>query len=273
MSDKINNQNKTLPANAQLLMNHCNLPAAIIGGLSYNEQPIPLYVDGAREFYKDLFIYLENVNTFNERINLFSKYMQAHFQLNNLVQMGQSDNARLNRKKQNYKRIILGWHMNPNGYEGAVLKRWIESRFGLTPRFHKQPIRDFYEPGYNDYLQTSALGIYNTNAIESQFDVLYSYTQYELNLIKKTHIILYRGINHLYEHEILEKQGKQLIILLNNINSFSHNSELAQQFGDYVIKIRVPIYKVFCYNSILPGQINSEEEYMVIGGLYRAQLI
>lgn len=30
-----------------------------------------------------------------------------------------------------------------DGREGAILKGWVESRFGLLPRFHGEPLRDF----------------------------------------------------------------------------------------------------------------------------------
>jgi len=273
MSDKNNNQSVTLPTSAQLTINHCNLPAAIIGGLSYNEFPVPLFIDGVHALHKNLFIFLDKIKTFEERRTLFYNYMQTHFQLDDLTQMGQNNSARLNRVRIDYKRLILGWHMNPNGHEGAVLKRWVESRIGLTPRFHQKPIRSFNDPSYGNYLQISAKGIYNTNAIEAQLDVLYSYAQYELHLLSNTYIVLYRGLNNLRKHEILNKHGKQLTFLLNNVNSFSKSAEIAQHFGDYVVKINVPIYKIFCYNKVLPKQINSEDEFIVIGGIYKACLI
>jgi len=29
----------------------------------------------------------------------------------------------------------MGWMFNSNGFEGAVLKGWVESRFGIIPNF------------------------------------------------------------------------------------------------------------------------------------------
>jgi len=262
-----------LSDNCYMSINHCNLPAKILGGLTYNSHPIPLALDGVKELHKSLFHYLDKAKSFAERQPLFFKYMNAHFQLNDLSQMGQCDSSNFNRKKINYKRIIFGWHMNPDGLEGAVLKRWVESRFGLSPRYHKGLIREIEDHTYHDYLMESAAGMYNTNAIETQLDILYSYSQFELANIKTQHITLYRGLNQLNSHEVLAKSGKNITILLNNINSFTHIAEMAEHFGDYVIRIDVPIYKIFCYNNILPKQINAEEEYIVIGGLYSANLV
>ena len=263
----------TLPAHSTYLFNRCNLTSAVIAGLTYNKHPVPLALDGVNELHKNLYLLLARADSRIKRMEVFENYMDAHFQLKDLSEMGQSDDLTFNRKKINYKRIILGWHLNPNGLEAAVLKRWVESRFGLSPRFHKREIRDYEDHAYHDFLIESAAGMYNTNAIEAQLDVLYSFSQYELSLGNEVHIALYRGFNQLNNHEVIDRKGKNLVLLLNNINSFSHTEEVADNFGDYVIKVQAPRYKVFCYSQILPKQLNVEEEYMVIGGLYEATLI
>ncbi|MDX1812465.1 MAG: NAD(+)--dinitrogen-reductase ADP-D-ribosyltransferase [Gammaproteobacteria bacterium] len=273
MTKSINKKIPVLRGDTNVSINHCNLPASILGGLVYNAHPVPLELDGVSDLHKNLFVHLSKLDTFQARQKLFFEYMRAHFQLDDLSQMGLSDFTRVNRKKINYQRIILGWHMNPDSMEGAVLKRWAESRFGLSPRFHKGPIRYFDDHAYYDYLMESAAGIYNTNAIESQLDVLYSYCQYELGLTSNSHITLYRGFNNLNAYEVLEKNGKNITLLLNNINSFSLEAETAEHFGDYVIEVKIPVYKVFCFNKILPKQINAENEYIVIGGIYTAEII
>ena len=137
MSENKNKRNISLPGNAKISINHYNLPASILGGLTYNSYPVPLLLDGVNELHKNLFDFLTSISDFHERRSLFYEYMQAHFQLSNLSQMGYSEDSSVNRIKINYKRIIFGWHMNPDGLERAVLKRWSESRFGLIPRYHK----------------------------------------------------------------------------------------------------------------------------------------
>ncbi len=35
---------------------------------------------------------------------------------------------------------------------------------------------------------------------------------------------------------------------------------------------RVPLSKVFCYTRLLPGMLQGEDEYTVIGGLYEVSI-
>jgi len=48
------------------------------------------------------------------------------------------------RAKASYLRVVRGWAFDPDGREAAVLKGWVESRFGLMPRHHGESLR---EPG------------------------------------------------------------------------------------------------------------------------------
>ena len=45
----------TLPRNARLPINRCNLPAVVLGGLTYQKYPSPLLIDGVAELHGDLF--------------------------------------------------------------------------------------------------------------------------------------------------------------------------------------------------------------------------
>jgi len=108
MSENKNKRNISLPGNAKISINHYNLPASILGGLTYNSYPVPLLLDGVNELHKNLFDFLTSISDFHERRSLFYEYMQAHFQLSNLSQMGYSEDSSVNRIKINYKRIIFG---------------------------------------------------------------------------------------------------------------------------------------------------------------------
>jgi NAD+---dinitrogen-reductase ADP-D-ribosyltransferase len=59
------------------------------------------------------------------------------------------------------------------------------------------------------------------------------------------------------------------VLLFNNLTSFSASRERADEFGDVVLAARVPTAKVFFHSGLLPGRFSGEEEYLVIGGLYR----
>jgi len=104
---------------------------------------------------------------------------------------------------------------------------------------------------------------------------LYTYCQYELarQYPREGHLTLHRGINHVDEHETLgrEPDGSYLV-LLNNLNSFTSERERADEFGDYLLITRVPLPKVFFYNRLLPGMLKGEDEYVVIGGVYRVDI-
>jgi len=105
--------------------------------------------------------------------------------------------------------------------------------------------------------------------------LLYSYCQFELakKFGQQTHITLYRGCNKLSDYETFEiLEDGERIVLLNNVNSFSSSQERADEFGDYVMEVQIPLTKIAFYNALLPGLLSSEDEYMVIGGLYKVRM-
>ncbi len=117
-------------------------------------------------------------------------------------------------------------------------------------------------------------GLYNTNALEAQLDLVYSYCQYELSrrFADRRHLELYRGFNQVGDNELLAKQdGRRWIVLLNNLSSFASSWERADEFGDHMMKAQVPLAKIFFYNKMLPGLLKGENEYVVIGGVYEVE--
>jgi NAD+--dinitrogen-reductase ADP-D-ribosyltransferase len=260
-----------LPRWARLPINRCNLPADILGGLTYQHAPIPLELDGVALFHRGFFELLDKLDDAAERARAFILHMNASFYLQEPEQAGYSALASHKRQKADYLRMMRGWSFDSDGVEGAALKGWVESRFGLLPRHHGGQIRDFSGEAYRSYLEKRATALYGTNAIEAQFDLLYTYSQYELARQRpgETHITLYRGVNRVDEHETLATpDSKHRIVLLNNLNSFTSNQERADEFGDYLLTAQVPLAKVFCYSKLLPGMLQGEDEYTVIGGVY-----
>lgn len=57
-------------------------------------------------------------------------------------------------------------------------------------------------------------------------------------------------------------------VLLNNLSSFASDRDRACEFGDYILEAQFPLPKVFFYNSLLPGMLKGEDEWVVIGGVY-----
>ncbi|MCC6134453.1 MAG: NAD(+)--dinitrogen-reductase ADP-D-ribosyltransferase [Candidatus Contendobacter sp.] len=267
-----------LPKEAYWSINHCNLPAAILGGLTFQRHPAPLLIDGVAELHARLFRLLAALGEPEARARQFMDYMAVHFRLEALEEAGLTpgrSKAKL-RGRADYLRMVRGWAFDPNSQEGAVLKGWVESRFGLLTRYHESLIDN--EARYDAWLhfqEVRSHGLYNTNALEAQLDLLYSYCQYELQRSQppaSLHLKLYRGFNHFSDDQVLEKiDRRRMIVLLNNLSSFSINRERAEEFGDHLLQVQVPMTKVFFYNRVLPGMLKGEDEYVVIGGIYEVE--
>lgn len=258
-----------LPKSAYLPINHCNLPAVILGSLTYQQHPVPLSIDSMSSLYKELFHNLNNIDNAAERCNKFKDYMAVYFQITELEASRKFHSYK--RIKANYLYILRGWLFDSDNREGAILKGWVESRFGLLPKWHKEKINTVDDLQYLVYMHERTSGIYNTNALESQLDLLYSYCQFEIDKKYKNnkHITLYRGINGETEKEIRKNNN---ILLMNNINSFSSTKERADEFGDSTIEVKVPVAKVFFYSGLLPGLLQGEDENIIIGGLYKVKI-
>jgi NAD+--dinitrogen-reductase ADP-D-ribosyltransferase len=267
-------QNPVLPRSARLPISRCNLPADILGGLTFQRYPVPLELDSVAQLHHGLFELLDRIADATERAHAFSMHMNAAFYLDEPEQAGYSPQS-TQRQKADYLRMVRGWSFDADGREGAALKGWVESRFGLLPRHHEHPIRDLSGEAYRHYLEMRATALYGTNALEAQFDLLYTYCQYELArmLAGKTHLTLYRGVNRVDDYETLAVlDDKHRVVLFNSLSSFTANLDRADEFGDYLLTAHVPISKVFFYTRLLPGMLQGEDEYTVVGGLYEVSI-
>jgi len=263
------NGGASLPPYARLPINRCNLPAIILGGLTFQRFPTPLHLDSVAELHADLFRRLERIAGKAERAAAFCDYLTVHFCLEQLEEAGLSELSK-SRANANWMRILRGWSFNADGREGAVLKGWIESRFGLLARFHGEALRDFSGPAYLRYQEMRSAGLYGTNALEGQLDLLYAYGQYEFGRTSPgaKHLELYRGINRIDAHEVLAGGTSRQVVLFNNMASFTASRERAGEFGDCILATRVPLAKIFFSCELLPRALKGEDEYLVIGGVY-----
>lgn len=255
--------------------NYCNLPPWVIASRHFNDNPQELSIQGVKEANRFLFRKLESIPSQEERALVFNDFMSVKFQLHNWQQQA-TDTARRS-IRNSYLRFLRGWMMDSNSIEGAVLKRWVESRMGIVPTFHRARISGIHSEAYFDYSVDVMKGSARTNAIQSQLDLLYEYCQFELpRRHPSTALIdLYRGTYDASEHDVLEQSGKrEQIVRLNNLVSFTSDEERAWEFGSTVWKVAVPLCKVFFYNDLQPGSImKGEGEYLVIGGEYRVRQI
>ncbi len=263
-----------LPRDARMPINRCNLSADIIGSLTFQENPTDIILDSVTTIYEELFTRLGLLLSEEDRAQLFLDYMDVMFSLHDLEIAGCNPENKKHRKKADYLKMARGWSFDPDGREAAVLKGWVQSRFGLMPRFHIEPIPTPDCQAYLKYQEMRSTGIYNTNALDTQLDLLYSFTQSELKRRFKgrTHLRLYRGVNRLDQYQLLHKIDKRKrIILLNNLNSFTDQRERAEEFGDYVLQADIPLAKIFFFHKLLPKMLKGESEYVVLGGVCKVK--
>ena len=269
------NDHATLPRYARLPINRCNVPPVILGSLTFQHHPAPLHLDSVAEFHADLFRRLDAIDGRAERAEAFRDYMTVHFCLEELEKAGLTPCSN-GRAKANWMRLLRGWSFDSDGREGAVLKGWVESRFGLLTRYHGEAMPDTESAAYARFIAERSAGLYGTHALEAQLDLVYTYIQYELTRRDpaRRHLSLYRGINQPNAHELLQRgPNKRVTLLLNNLSSFTLARERADEFGDSILEVCVPPAKVFCQYGLLPGLLHGEDEVMVIGGVYAVSIL
>ncbi|MGD9019399.1 MAG: NAD(+)--dinitrogen-reductase ADP-D-ribosyltransferase [Desulfuromonadales bacterium] len=256
-------------------MNRCNLPPWAIASRHYNLHPKELEIQGVRHNGRPLFARLEALDAPDARGSAFHDFMDVRYQLHQW-QREETPNSRKS-LKNSYLRFLRGWLFESNSIEGAVLKGWVESRLGLAPTYHRQPIDDIHSEAYFRYTVERMRGAERTSAILPQLDLLYEFVQYELRrrYPGQTHMTLYRGIYDFSEHRVLEKLAKHRYVLrLNNLNSFTADFERAWEFGSKVLEAQVPLTKVFFMGGLLPRSLfKGEGEVMVIGGEYEVKVL
>ena len=72
-------------------------------------------------------------------------------------------------------------------------------------------------------------------------DLLYEFCQWALHRFaapRSTHLTLYRGVNGLDEHEIVERTtARTMLVRMNNLSSFSATRDIAGCFGDTTLTV------------------------------------
>ena len=250
-----------------LPINRCNLPGYVLASLAYQRSPVELELDGILPHFADLFTRLRHYHTPKERAECFTNYMAVRFRLPGHELESWPEAEPVPRPSANYRRLLLGWLFDSDSDAGAVWRWWVESRFGLRTLYHKEPIPDFDDPAYMRFMQDCGRGLYNTNELETQLDLHYYYCQSELAYRhpNQTHLSLYGGGNG---QESLFRSGEIPIVCFNNLSSFTHDPDEAYRFGSNIYSVQVPISKIVCFDTLLPGSLEGESEYMVLGGLY-----
>lgn len=263
-----------MPLFSYASLNRCNLPSALLGSLAYQQHPTQLSLDCVAELHAQFFQSIQTIQSAEQRSQHFRQYMCSAFLLGKSEEAGyQAETQKNTRQKLDYLRLLRGWMFNSDSIEGAVMKRWVESRFGLLTINHGGLLSQFTNQAQLKFQQDFANGLYNSNALESQLDLLYSYCQYELQrqYPERKHWRLFRGVNGLAKHtQLSQAQANQQLLLLNNLNSFSDDAALCESFGDIILDMQVPSTKILFFPNLLPGVLKGENEFLVIGGVYQA---
>ncbi len=260
------------PREARHSLNRCNLTAEALASLAYQLAPVPLELDGVAELHRRLVDALARSDDDAERRTLFLAHMRAHFLLDDPASQGLSEHARLDRSRADYLKLLRGWHFDPDGREAAVLKGWVESRFGLRPSYHGGPLAG--DPAAQlRFERARAAGLYGTGALEAQVDLLYAYCQHALQRqhAGQRHLRLYRGYGRRDALDVLARLADGVaVVRFNSLSSFSHDRERADEFGDHVLACDVPLPKILAFSGLLPRLLEGEGEYLVVGGVMLA---
>lgn len=252
--------------------NMVGLPVGLIGSTAFNRCRRRIAIHGTRETHPGLFHLLAQSDSQTAASEVFEHYMLVEFGLDPGIHQPSASR----RRATSYVDLLRGWGVDSNCAKAAVLKGWVESRFGLVPIFHKQRLGLFPSPGWVAYLQEKTDIRFHNNCIYQQFDLLYEYCQWSIRHFKAPgprFVRLWRGTNNVEEQLIEgEARGRNCTVRLNNLVSFSASKERADEFGDWVLETEIPTVKLLFFPGLLRGHVlDHEGEFLVIGGNYKVR--
>ncbi|WP_370675174.1 NAD(+)--dinitrogen-reductase ADP-D-ribosyltransferase [Pleomorphomonas sp. PLEO] len=265
----------TTPVSLPHGTNLVGLPTGLIASVGFNDQPAPLHISGVREMNDPLFEMLAKAENMADASDAFLKYMVAVYGLDFAQK---SDDCGIRRPfRSSFLRLLIGWGYDSSSREAAVLKGWVESRFGLLPGFHHDPIGTIGDASFLTYVEERMESDFHTNSIFSQLDLLYEYVQWVLAYLvypDESHVHLYRGVDGFHEHHIVNHLDRHHFILrLNSLCSFTTDRWVADCFGHTILTVDVPLSKILFANTLLTFfPLRSEREFWVIGGDYRVSV-
>jgi len=258
-------------------LNRCNLSPWIIGSEEFQANPLPVEIDGARTTDGSLFRRLHEISEAEERSRLFHDYVCIKFGLEEKIE-------RHGKAKfvYSYVDLLRAWGADSNRQAGAVLKAWVESRFGILATYHNGRLAD-NAAARDAFMLDRMRGSAKSIGVLMQLDLLYTFCQDELcRRFPGTHSkTLYRG-THDPEEYIIRNQRDQAgsqarritLVQLNNLSSFSSDPEVAWEFGSSAWEVEVPLAKIVFFSGLLPKSLLSgESEYLVLGGYYNVRTL
>ena len=210
--------------------NRCNLPPWAIASREFAAEPRPIEVEGVHEANRFLFQMLDAIADADERARRFLSATMK-FQLH---QWEREATRHLRAEYQEQRRSPLPARLgrgDSSSVEGAVLKGWSRAAWGSVQRITAGASR---APDSEAISAAAAVdrvrGHARTNAIDSQLDLLYTFTQYELARRDSGErwLTLWRGVHDAAEHEVLERTGRRdWLVRMNSLSSFTRERERA----------------------------------------------
>jgi NAD+--dinitrogen-reductase ADP-D-ribosyltransferase len=255
------------------LFNRCNLSPWAIGDLEFQERPRELEIAGVREADQRLFRRLAAIDDPAERGLVFHDYVSVKFRLH---EWGEHASTARSSIRSSYLQFLRNWGADSNGHAGAVLKSWVESRFGLPATFHGGRLETDPE-ARRRYAIDRMRGAAKTVGAMMQLDLLYTFCQDELarRFPGERWRTLYRGTHDPEEYAIRPSENAvsgTTCVQLNNLSSFTADREIAWEFGSSVWEVAVPLQKIVFFSGLLPRHLlEGESEYLILGGEYRVR--
>jgi NAD+---dinitrogen-reductase ADP-D-ribosyltransferase len=260
--------------------NLVGIPASVVGSTAFNAHPQPLHVAGARESNRGLFSLLNRCKIADDARAVFEHYMSIAFGLVKRAPGATANegSAERQRWRSSYLKLLQGWGLDANSPTGAVLKGWVESRFGLVPSFHCGQLARFPSPAWISYYEQKSVSRYHNNNIYQQLDLLFEFCQWMITrfdlLGPGSQVTLWRGSLN-YEQQVIagSLRDRRCTVNLNNLVSFTLDRETAGCFGDWIMQVQVPKNKFL----LIPGLLNTnslhgESEVLAIGGNYDVEV-
>lgn len=253
--------------------NLVGLQPGMLGSVAFNEHPIRVRIHGVREAARGLFKTLDTVGHLEEASEVFKHYMRLSFGLDQVA----AETTGKRRWKSSYLKVLEGWGFDANGPQASVMKGWAESRFGLSPTYHRERLDAYPSVASMRYLEERFSCRFHNNNIYQQLDLLFEFCQWcawRFGIPQRHRVKVWRGINRLEEHSLLEGslRSRHCVLLLNNLNSFSLSREEAETFGDWVLETDVPVQKLVFFPGLLGRSLLAgESEIIALGGAYRVR--
>jgi NAD+--dinitrogen-reductase ADP-D-ribosyltransferase len=252
-------------------LNRCNLSPWIIGSEEFQANPLPVEIDGVRATNAGLFRCLESIAEADARSQFFHDYLGTKFSLNEKFELhGKS------KSPYSYIHLLRAWGADSNGQAGAVLKSWVESRFGLLATFHKGRLADD-RAAREAFMLDRTRGAAKSIGVLMQLDLLYTFCQDELHrrFPGEKWQMLYRGTHDSEEYTVQKNEAgakRAALVQLNNLSSFTSDPEVAWEFGSSAWEVKVPFAKIVFFSGLLPKScLTGESEHLVLGGYYNVR--